>query len=136
MTSLNEITKEVPASSLKIDEPVSKKVTIEKIIEDILLLVKPTEEEKSVFHQGLISERNKVSNTQKSILDTILYILSQDDPKIDNPTELLIHKQNKKFTRNNLITLLSGLSVYNIDDKKFKLLALGKLLQSIYEVSK
>jgi hypothetical protein len=133
MTELQKITTEVRPTSLESSKPESNEVKYNDCLQSLQQLLKANSEQQRVFDEGIFTEKNKVNTYSKILIDVISYVLDQDDTKIDNPNELVIHKQNKKFIKESLILLLNSLKHYSIDDKKVKLMLTGKLIQSLYE---
>ena len=143
MTDLQKITKEVNPTSLAESSEAQQELTIEDNLRDLLKILKAYDEGYRAFDEGYrafdegrFSEKNKSNSFTKIIIDLITFIFDQDDPKIENVNELLLHKQNKKFIKESLIMLLGSVKHYNIDDKKVKLMLTGKLIQSLYESKK
>ena len=136
MTDLQKITTEIlPTSFLKTEEK-NEIDSIESINKLLLKALGVSDDERIVFSEGLFTEKNKGSNFTKLIIDVLVFTLEQDDPKIEAPNELIIHKQNKKFIKDSLVLLLNSTKNYNFDDKKVKLLFLGKIIQSLYDTKK
>ena len=133
MTDLQKITTEVKPTSLSDNIEPSTEAKYEATIKDLLKSLKVYDDNYRAFDEGLFSEKNKLNTFTKILIDLISYIFEQDDIKIENPNELLLHKQNKKFIKEALVMLLSNVKNYNIDDKKAKLMLTGKLIQSLYE---
>jgi hypothetical protein len=133
MTELQKITTEVRPTSFENSKTESNEVKYNDCLQSLQQLLKANSEQQRVFDEGIFTEKNKVNTYSKILIDVISYVLDQDDTKIDNPNELVIHKQNKKFIKESLILLLNSLKHYSIDDKKVKLMLTGKLIQSLYE---
>ncbi len=133
MTELQKITTEVKPTSLEssVTQPIEEQY--DSCIQSLQNLLKITNDQRRVFEEGVFTERNKINTFNKVLIDVISFVLDQDDTRVDNPNEIVVHRQNKKFIKESLILLLNSLKNYNIDDKKVKLMLTGKLIQSLYE---
>lgn len=133
MTDLQKITTEVTPTSLNNPQVITEEIRYSDTLSDLQSCLKLYGEYTRSFEEGIFSEKNKNTHISKIFVDIISFVLEQDDPKIDNPNELNIHKQNKKFIKDSLILLMNNIKNYNIDEKKVKLMLTGKLIQSLYE---
>jgi len=133
MTELQKITTEIKPTSLENSKPESNEIKYSDCLLSLQQLLKTSSEQQRVFDEGIFTEKNKVNTCSKILVDLISYVLDQDDTKIENPNELVIHKQNKRFIKESLTLLLNSLKQYSIDDRKVKLMLTGKLIQSLYE---
>jgi hypothetical protein len=107
-------------------------ISFENVISDLQKLLNITGELKYTMTEGLLTEKNKSTPSTKIIIDVLTLILDQDDPKIDNPNELLIHRNNKKIIKDTIVTMINNMKYISSDDKKVKVMFLGKLLQTLY----
>ena len=130
---LQKITTEVPPTSFpeKIQQQTS--IDYDTLLKQLQTALGLDNETSRIFEQSIFSEKNKSSHFTKIICDMLILALEQDDINIQTPSELLIHRQNKKLIKDTLIFLLNNLKNYRLDDKKLKIFLAGKLLQSLYE---
>jgi hypothetical protein len=133
MTELQKITTEVKPTSFETPKIETNEVKYDDCLRLLQQLLKTSSEQQRVFDEGIFTEKNKVNNYSKILIDVITFVLDQDDTKVDNPNEIVIHRQNKKFIKDSLTLLLNSIKHYSIDDKKVKLMLTGKLIQSLYE---
>jgi hypothetical protein len=133
MINLNQITTEVQPTAFAEKQPTTPQVSFEGLLKQLQQTLSLDNEMNYTLEQGVFTERNKNNHVTKIIQDIIVMALEQDDTTIQTPSEVLIHKQNKKFIKESLIFLLGNIKQYRLDDRKLKIFLAGKLLQSIYE---
>lgn len=132
MTDLEQRTKTVPATSFDI-------IVEEKIIpkEDLLLNVreffKMSPDEILKLREGIDTEKNKASSFINIFQEIILQIL--DDHTIDTQDKAnkLLYQQNKKIVKDLVISTNNLLRNYSYNQNNTKIVALGKLLQSLQD---
>lgn len=133
MIDLNQITTEVPPTAFQEKQVTSDQVTFESVLKQLQQSLGLNNDLAYTLEQGIFTEKNKNNHVAKIIQDVVVLALEQDDTLIQNPNELLIHRQNKKFIKESIIFLLNNIKQYRLDDRKLKIFLAGKLLQSVYE---
>ncbi len=132
MTDLEKRTVEIQPTSLE-NKPVDKKVSVEDLHETIKTFYRLSVDETIKYKEGVDLEKNKQGTIYSIFQDLMLATL--DEHNIDTQDKVLKsnYLMNKKIVRDLLSTTVILLRHYSQNDTNLKIMALGKLLQSLQD---
>lgn len=132
MTDLEQRTTTVAATSfdIKVEEKVIPK-------EDLLLTIrdfyKMSPDEILKLREGTETEKNKASTILNIFQDIVLQILDEHSNDTQDKAGKLLYQQNKKIVRDLVMSTNNLLRNYSYNENNTKIVALGKLLQSLQD---
>jgi hypothetical protein len=132
MSELDKLTTTISSSFTDI-KVVTMPITLEDLIKNVSLYLNLGVEEIAKLREGVLAEKNKSSQFAKVLLETIVLFLDKNTIDTSDKTQEAIFIQNKKIVKDLLFNNIQLTSHYTIDDSEFKLILLGKLIQSLYD---
>ena len=132
MSELDKLTTTI-SSSFTDRKVVTMPITLEDLIKNVSSYLNLGVEEIAKLREGVLAEKNKSSQFTKVLLETIVLFLDKNTIDTSDKTQEAIFIQNKKIVKDLLFNNIQLTSHYTIDDSEFKLILLGKLIQSLYD---
>jgi uncharacterized protein (UPF0261 family) len=132
MSELDKITTEVASSITAIT---SKKVTKDynEIYNDLITCFSLNPEEAFKLKEGFVTEKNKASTAVKIFSELMVSVLDSNKKDIADKDTEAIFLQNKKIIKELINSISQLMRNYQVNEKEFKLLLLGKVLQSLQD---
>jgi hypothetical protein len=90
---------------------------------------------KSIFKlkEGFVTEKNKASSSIKLFSELMTGVLDSNKKDIADKDTEAVFLQNKKIIKELINSLSQLMRNYQVNEKEFKLLLLGKVLQSLQD---
>lgn len=132
MSELDRITTEVASSITAIT---AKKITKDynELYSDLITCFNLTPEEAFKLKEGFVTEKNKASPSIKLFSELMTGVLDSNKKDIADKDTEAVFLQNKKIIKELINSLSQLMRNYQVNEKEFKLLLLGKVLQSLQD---
>jgi uncharacterized protein (UPF0261 family) len=132
MSELDKITTEVASS---ITTVVTKKATKDynELHNDLITCYNLTPDEAFKLKEGFITEKNKSSTSVKLFSELMISVLDNNKKDIADINTEAVFLQNKKIIKELINSVSQLMRNYQVNEKEFKLLLLGKVLQSLQD---
>lgn len=132
MSELDRITTEVASSITAIT---AKKITKDynELYNDLITCFNLTPEEAFKLKEGFVTEKNKASPSIKLFSELMTGVLDSNKKDIADKDTEAVFLQNKKIIKELINSLSQLMRNYQVNEKEFKLLFLGKVLQSLQD---
>ena len=132
MSELDRITTEVASSITAIT---AKKITKDynELYSDLNTCFNLTPEEAFKLKEGFVTEKNKASPSIKLFSELMTGVLDSNKKDIADKDTEAVFLQNKKIIKELINSLSQLMRNYQVNEKEFKLLLLGKVLQSLQD---
>ena len=129
MNNLDNITKEVPSSTLQNDE-VKNKISIEEIVDFFT-------NKDNLKNTQLVAGRVFQKNKKLKFIDNFFKLIEEEINKLETKNnkdlDASFFNLNKKILSNNFYNLKEIINLYNIDEERILYFIIGTLIQSIYD---
>ena len=129
MNNLDNITKEVPSSTLQNDE-VKNKISIEEIVDFFT-------NKDNLKNTQLVAGRVFQKNKKLKFIDIFFKLIEEEINKLETKNnkdlDASFFNLNKKILSNNFYNLKEIINLYNIDEERILYFIIGTLIQSIYD---
>jgi len=132
MSELDRITTEVASSITAITAKKSTK-DYNEIYNDLITCFNLTPEEAFKLKEGFVTEKNKTSTSIKMFSELMSGVLDSNKKDIADKDIEAVFLQNKKIIKELINSLSQLMRNYQVNEKEFKLLLLGKVLQSLQD---
>ena len=132
MSELDKITTEVASSITTI---AAKKSTKDygELYNDLITCFNLTPDEAFKLKEGFVTEKNKSSTAVKIFSELMVSVLDSNKKDIADKDTEAVFLQNKKITKELINSVSQLMRNYQVNEKEFKLLLLGKVLQSLQD---
>ena len=129
MNNLDNITKEVPSSTLQ-NEEVKNKISIEEIVDFFT-------NKDNLKNTQLVAGRVFQKNKKLKFIDNFFKLIEEEINKLETKNnkdlDASFFNLNKKILSNNFYNLKEIINLYNIDEERILYFIIGTLIQSIYD---
>ena len=132
MSELDRITTEVASSITAITAKKSTK-DYNELYNDLITCFNLNPEEAFKLKEGFVTEKNKTSTSIKMFSELMSGVLDSNKKDIADKDTEAVFLQNKKIIKELINSLSQLMRNYQVNEKEFKLLLLGKVLQSLQD---
>lgn len=132
MSELDKITTEVASSITTIAAKKSTK-DYSELYNDLITCFNLTPDEAFKLKEGFVTEKNKSSTAVKIFSELMVSVLDSNKKDIADKDTEAVFLQNKKITKELINSVSQLMRNYQVNEKEFKLLLLGKVLQSLQD---
>jgi hypothetical protein len=110
--------------------------SFDELVKSIEKNINLSPQELLFLKEGIDTEKNKINSSIRIAFDTLINVLDQETPQTLDKDSLVIYQKNKKTIKELLITCFNLTKQYAYDERRSKIVLMGKVLQSLHDSNK